>query len=184
MIKKVAITGGIAEGKSTVASFLANMGVEVISADEIARHCLESKEVKSQIQNQLGLAANFSRINLRDAITGNDIARRNLNSIIHPLVVERILESDADVYEVPLLIESCLMSLFQSIWVVTCGPKLQLERLTSRLNDGALAQKTISLQLDSEVKCAFADHIIRTDEPLSSVQSVVEALARSTGLVQ
>jgi dephospho-CoA kinase len=89
---------------------------------------------------------------------------------------------NADVVEVPLLIETCIQSLFERVWVATCGPEEQERRLVERLGDAGAARRLVASQLPTVVKCAFADQAIRTDQPLSSVQKAAGELARNSAL--
>jgi dephospho-CoA kinase len=109
--------------------------------------------------------------------------RREMNRILHPEILDRLVTSGAQVFEVPLLIESCLQGLFRRVWVVTCGADEQFRRLEARLGDQVLAARVIGSQLPSEVKCSFADHIVRTNQPPFSVHSEVVSLARADGFV-
>lgn len=182
VVTKIAITGGIAEGKSTVVGYLRELGCNVVSADEVAKRLWDDPRVQDKVSVLFKMPVPLDRETVRQRITDDVEARRSLNSVFHPRTTSGILESPAAVAEVPLLIEACLQGLFARVWVVTCGPELQLERLTARLGDPALARAMIATQLPSCVKCAFADHVIRTDQPVSSVKQLVESLARDHGL--
>lgn len=182
-VKKLAVTGGIAEGKSTVVGFLRDLGVSVVSADDTARELWNDPRIQDQISVRLGLPVPLSREAVREQIAEDPLARRAVNQVFHLPVTERLLQHPAQVAEVPLLIEACLQSLFDHVWVVTCGPEIQMERLVERVGNRVHAELLIETQLATCVKCAFADHVIRTDQPLSTVKHVVEALAREHDLV-
>ncbi|MCH8979965.1 MAG: dephospho-CoA kinase [Armatimonadetes bacterium] len=177
-ILQIALTGGIAEGKTTVLRALSEFGVRTASADEIAREVLEDPAVSALVAQSVGLAEPLDRDELGRAIAADPAKRRALNSILHPEILARMIEARADVIEVPLLVETCLQGAFRRTWVVTCGHEEQLKRLTRRFGDEGQALRTLALQLPTKVKCAFADRIIRTDRPIDSVVSDVRELAR------
>lgn len=180
---RLAITGGIAEGKSTVLGYLAAEGVPVVSADEVAREVFDDPETRSAIAGSLGLgsAAPDFRAAVRSRIVADPAARQALNAIMHREVLRRMLDreaADLTAFEVPLLIETCIQRYFDRTWLVTCGEEEQMRRLVARVGAEAEAKAMIAIQLPSRVKVAFADRIIRTDQPPSIVhRSAVEALA-------
>ena len=176
---QIALTGGIAEGKTTVLRALSEFGLRTTSADEIAREVLDDPAFSAQVAQRMCLSEPLDREGLGRAIAADPAKRRALNSVLHPEILARMIEVRADVIEVPLLMETCLQGAFRRTWVVTCGPEEQLRRLTERLGDEGEALKRLAQQLPTKVKCAFADRIIRTDRPPGSVVSDVRELVRT-----
>lgn len=181
---RLAITGGIAEGKSTVVGILREHGANCVSADEIARDVLLEVNIQTKVAMALGMALPLDRAELRDRISQNGFDRRLVNRILHPEVMCRIFESQARVVEIPLLFEGCVQNLFNKVWVVTCGPEEQLARLVARLGDSNLANSLIGTQLSTEIKLAFADQVVRTNCQLSNVQRQVVFLGQAYGLFE
>jgi dephospho-CoA kinase len=178
MAARIAITGGIAEGKSTVLGYLAESGLRIASADEIARDVYDLTPVQEALAHLTRVEGPVSRILLRERLAEEPDLRRKVNLLMHPYILKGIEASIADAIEVPLLLETCLYGMFNRVWVVTCGPQEQLRRLTQRLGSEDAARGLISTQLTSRAKCAFADTIVRTNaEELSVKRSVIEALA-------
>ncbi|MCC7103395.1 MAG: dephospho-CoA kinase [Fimbriimonadaceae bacterium] len=174
---KIAITGGIAEGKSTVLEVLRSEGLRVLSADEIVRQLWSERSTLDSLSQLLSLE-NPTKGDVTRAIVESNTARQVVNHLFHPLVHQRIMESDADAIEIPLLIETCMQSTVDQIWVVTCGSEEQLRRLSSRVGE-AQAQKMIRLQLPTRAKIPFADEVLRTNRPLRDVHTAIrQALAR------
>ena len=174
---RIAITGGIAEGKSTVLRILADMGHETASSDAYARECFYEASVQQGLASLLRLPAPVEPAQLRKALAESSEIRRGVNRLIHPHVVHRIVSSSAVFVEVPLLIESCLQSLFEQVWVVTCGPEEQLRRIVER--DGPeLAQKLVDSQLKSFAKTPFGDVVLRTNEGLETVKRNIRHAAK------
>lgn len=164
-------------------SYLAEAGVPTVSADDVAREVFHDPGFRDSILAAVGLDG--LQEDLRAAVRvriGEDArARRSLNAVMHAEVLRRMLSRAAPgltAFEIPLLIETCIQRHFDRTWVVTCGEAEQLRRLTARLGDEAAAAALIATQLRTPVKLAFADRIIRTDQPPSFVhRSAMEALA-------
>jgi len=170
---RIAVTGGIAEGKSTVVRFLGDFGHSTDSSDVFARECFYEPSTQLELATLLGGAPPVDAARLRSAISQSDDFRRQVNRVMHPGVVSRILQSSATFFEVPLLIETCLHPLFDQVWVVTCGPEEQRARLIQRDGD-ASAAKIMASQLTSFVKTPFADVVIRTNAPIETVKRFVQ----------
>jgi dephospho-CoA kinase len=175
---RVAVTGGIAEGKSTVLAMLDDLGFQTASSDQFARQAFYEAEVQAQFSKLTGLPLPVSPADLRGALVGSTVLRRAVNRIMHPHVVASIEESAAQFIEVPLLIETCLQTMFDEVWVVTCGPEEQTRRLDARYGQESGA-RLIDTQLSSFVKTPFADVVVRTNLPIETVKRYVEQVAQS-----
>jgi dephospho-CoA kinase len=176
---KIALTGGIAEGKSTVLQYLQDMGILVETSDGIARDLFS----EPYIQRELAVVVGVRQVvpsELRTAIASSSEIRRKVNKVMHPAIRLRIKQSIATVIEVPLLIEAALAGEFDRTWVVTCGPEEQRRRLVDRLGNAAVADGLIRAQLPTEVKLAFADMVIRTNTDELSVKRCVNAAVQRT----
>lgn len=183
-IRAIALTGGIAEGKSTVLSMCRDLGAKVASADEIGRQVFESQEVQVALADLLGVPDGRVRPEqVRAALAADSEIRYRVNQITHPKILAGIFASGADVIEVPLLIETCIHELFDEVWVVTCGPEIQRERLISRLKNEVLADQILATQLPTRAKIPFASVVVRTNNPPSDVLAYVSRhQSRWTGL--
>ncbi|MBS1723395.1 MAG: dephospho-CoA kinase [Armatimonadetes bacterium] len=180
---KLAITGGIAEGKSTVVSLLAGLGLTTCSADDVVRQMWGEEAFLSDVQSCLGLDDRPDKAIVRGLIAADQDKRRSMNRLTHNAVLERMASSGADVHEVPLLVEGCLSRLYRRVWVVTCGADEQLRRLTERIGSSEEARGLLASQLPTEVKCAFGDAIVRTNQQISNVKCHVESLAIAHRLI-
>jgi dephospho-CoA kinase len=174
---RIAITGGVAEGKSTVLQMLAEEGWRVQSSDHVAKRLFESPEVIGVVAQAAGLRPDFSRSELRDAILGSDQTRRAVNRVLHPRISAENAQVEASFFEVPLLFEACLHTSYDRVWVVTCGTAEQHRRLASRLGDSNLAERMIASQLPTFAKTLFADIIIRTNQNFETVRSMLREAA-------
>ena len=174
---KVAVTGGIAEGKSTVTGYLRDLGWKTASSDEVARQVFESEIVQEKLADLLKMNGPVTPPDLRERLWENSSLRRAVNSLMHPLILKKLEALNADAIEVPLLIETCLQGHFKRVWVVTCGLEEQQRRLKDRLGEDADTEAILSTQLPTEMKCAFADVIVRTNRPPEDVIRFIKAVA-------
>lgn len=174
----VAVTGGIAEGKSTVMQMIAERGYAVASADAIARELFLRPDVNAQLARLAGRDAPIEPAELREAILRAPAIRREVNRLLHPLIAKEMAASGASFIEVPLLIETCMQTAFDRVWVVTCGEETQRERLMARYGDEGTVTSILATQLPSRAKIPFADVIIRTNYPVQHVRRLLsKALA-------
>lgn len=175
---RLGITGGVAEGKSTVAGYIRDLGVPTVSVDDLARDVFEDPTVQQELSEALAVRAPIERGAFRELLFAEPLARARANRVLHPRILAAMLAAPEPVMEVPLLIETCLWRHFDLVWVVTCGPEEQLRRLSERVGNESEARRMIASQLPSRAKCAFADRIVRTNSPPSNVRSFVnDALA-------
>ncbi len=168
------VTGGIASGKSTVCGMFGELGLRVGSADEVAGEVFGDDRVQEFLRKELGEG------DLRELARGRmgDVEfRRRLNGLMHPLIWARLRNLDVDVIEVPLLVEAGLVSAFGRVLVCECPVEVVLERLVKRLGDGEVAKRLVGSQVGIGVRRVFGDEVIRTDEGMDSVRTVVRTLA-------
>ena len=191
-MKIIGITGGIASGKSTISKMFAANGGTVLSADDDARAVLSPdstalQAVFSRFPDVKRVDGSLDRATLAARIFGDAKDKADLEAIAHPAIIQRMQtaikaarsspESGILFYEVPLLYERDLDSLFDAVVVVFASPALQAERLQAReaaakrpaLSDTAIADR-LSSQMDPEEKARRADYVIRTDVPLSETE--------------
>jgi dephospho-CoA kinase len=186
---RVGLTGGIASGKSTVAQLFADRGVPVIDLDELARHVVAPGEpgleavVREFGPEVLDAAGQLDRQRLRTMVFGDPAARKRLDELLHPLILEtavREAERTGGPYQllvVPLLVESGLTGWVDRVLVVDCLPETQLERLLARdQGDEALARAMLAAQASREERLAAADDIISNDGAEHELTAAVETL--------
>ncbi|MBX3119972.1 MAG: dephospho-CoA kinase [Fimbriimonadaceae bacterium] len=172
-MKRIALTGGIAEGKSTVLGYLRDLGIAVESSDHIVSQLYENDSVLSELRAELAIEGPVTREIVRNLLQKRPEIFQTLNRIFHQRTLDRILKSSAQVVEVPLLFETCIQAQFDRVWVVTCGVEEQRRRLLSRYENESVAEQMLERQLPSRVKCAFADVIVRTNRSEASVLAFV-----------
>ena len=178
---RIAITGGIADGKSTVCALLEEMGHTVVSADDIVHELHTDPTILAKVRDEIGkdyvAAYGIDRDALREALSVDPEVRRQLNEILHPPVMSEVIvrtQTDGLAFaEVPLLIETATQGLFDEVWVVAAGVEMQRIRLIARLGSQEAADALLSTQLPTAAKIPFADRVIRTNEPVETVKSTI-----------
>ncbi|KTD08265.1 dephospho-CoA kinase [Legionella jamestowniensis] len=185
----VGLTGGIASGKSTVASLFKNKRITVISADQVARELMQSDEqVQEKIVKQFGesilnSSKEIDRIKLRQIIFANPEQRLWLEQLLHPLIRQRIVElvhnskSSYSIVEIPLLKERKSYPYLDRVIVVLAEPQEQIKRVMERDNcTQREAQAILAAQPSDAERIAIADDIIFNNTSLAALKLKVEAL--------
>lgn len=190
-MRRVGLTGGIATGKSYVASRFLAAGVPVIDADVLARDAVAPGSAGlAAVVERFGRVVltsdgTLDRARLGDIVFRDQAARRDLEAIVHPFV-RREIESFFErvppdvpfaVADIPLLYETGRQRQFDRVVVVACGRETQLTRVMAR--DGVTheeAEHRIAAQLPIDAKVTLADHVIRTDGTHEETDAQVTAL--------
>ncbi|WP_193607120.1 dephospho-CoA kinase [Nocardioides lijunqiniae] len=193
---QVGLTGGIASGKSTVSAILAELGAVVIDADKLAREVVErgtpglAAVVEAFGEGLLTPDGDLDRPSMGALVFRDEARRRTLESIVHPLVFERIvaLEEEAPegavvVHDIPLLAESGRADTFDAVVVVDVPPETQVERmLRDRGWTREDAESRIASQASREDRLAVATHVVdNTGSREDLRRRVEEVYAELTG---
>ena len=184
----VALTGGIASGKSVIARILEELGCYIHHADLVARELMEPEKpawesvVAHFGQKILNPDKTINRSILGEIVFSDNKERLFLNSIIHPLVFEKKKEiihelREEETYkifvsEAALTIEAGFSDFFDRIIIALCKRDIQIKRLMERdriTREDAI--KKIQSQMDPAKKSEFADYRIETS---GSVQETIE----------
>lgn len=189
----IALTGGIATGKSTVAQMLRDMGFVVIDADSLARAVVApGTPVQAAIVQSFGPAildagGSIDRKRLRDLVFADPRARTRLESITHP-AIRQALHDEIDrrglavgelvfFYEAALIFETGSEKDFREVWATSCPAQTQIERLEqARGIPRALGDQILAGQMAASAKANLADRVIDTSGDLASVRRQVEKL--------
>lgn len=167
-MKPVILTGGIASGKSTVLNKWREMGVEVASADEIAKSVFLTESVQQAIKNKTGVQ-DITREMIRTLVAEDVDFRNFLNKLTHPLIFREIEQCTSQAIEIPLAIEACLWNYSRAVVVTWCPIEVTTKRLFERGLSTEEAQGLISSQVSPNMRLCFADHVIRTNDEMSAV---------------
>jgi dephospho-CoA kinase len=185
---KVALTGGIASGKSTVLKMFKELGAKVLDCDRIAKALTRKgnrgykrivKEFGPEILDDKG---RIDRKKLAQIVFFDEEKRKKLNSLIHPLVYERLeermrrMKEDVVIVDIPLLVESGGERLFDKIIVVYSEPFVQLNRLIIRGISEGEALARMRSQASWEERLRVADFVIRGDVDIEETKREVEKI--------
>ncbi|MBY6203607.1 dephospho-CoA kinase [Halomonas denitrificans] len=191
----IALTGGIASGKTAVSDRFAALGVPVVDTDLLARDVVApgtpglDDVVEAFGAELLDETGALDRRALRERIFGDADARRRLESLLHPRIVQAARQaieragSDPQVryvvLVVPLLVETGLFEDADRVLVVDVPETLQLERLAARDGVGVeQARAAVAAQATREQRLAVADDVIDNTGSLDALDEEVERLDR------
>lgn len=196
------LTGGIASGKSAVASRFRERGVPVVDADKLARDVVaKGSEGLSAIVDAFGSEVlaeegELDRKKLAAIVFSDESKRKRLNALTHPLIAQagaRETQGHAErgeplvCYEAALLVENGMASAFRPLVVVAAPESAQLERAVLRdrsTREEALAR--IRSQMPLAEKAAAADLIVQNDGSLAELAAkadlALEEVCRRTGV--
>jgi len=174
----VGLTGGIASGKSYVASLLGELGASTIDADQVAREVVAPGSTGLvQVVGAFGFeillpSGELDRAKLGEIVFADTEKRIELEKILHPLIKARTTQlisqqpSDIVVYAVPLLVEANVDYPFDTIITVEAGVENQVSRLmTSRQMSESDARARIGAQTTSSDRAARANFVIDSSGP-------------------
>ena len=186
---RIALTGGIASGKSVVSDMFRELGAAVVDTDVIAREVVEpGRPALDEIRQRFGddvIDANgeLDRTALRKLIFDDDTARRDLEAILHPRIgdeTRRQAMAATGSYQlivVPLLVGSELLDFVDRVLVVDCDEQAQLKRLLARdAESPEQARRMLAAQASREQRLAIADDVIRNDGSLDDTERQVARL--------
>jgi dephospho-CoA kinase len=187
---KVALTGGIGSGKSTVADFLDELGAYVIDSDQLARDVVERgtpgyEAVLAAFGDGILTDGEIDRAKLAEIVFKDAAARATLESIIHPLVrdaAEKMVKSlpaDAVVInQIPLLVETDGAKRFDFVITVSADEDIRRRRLIERGMKEYEITKRLAAQVNDAAREAIANSIIRNNGSIHELRQVVEELWR------
>lgn len=190
----VALTGGIASGKSTVAEMFRELGAVCIDADEVSREVVEPGtagllDIVDAFGDDVLSNGQLNREALGRIVFADASAREQLNRIVHPLVrarSEALFEAARTasphaiiIYAIPLLVEAGSERSFDAVIAVSADEETRVHRLISaRGMTEAEARSRVSAQASEDQRLAIADHVIDTNGSLEQTQSQVDEIWR------
>ena len=186
---KVALSGGIASGKTTVSDALAEYGVPIVDTDVIAREVVASgtpglaKIAERFGDSVIDESGALERHKLREIIFSDASARKDLESILHPLIrtetVRQLQEHQSagapySVVVIPLLVETDQQKNYDHVIIVDVDPAIQLQRVMARDNSSKKqAESIIASQATRSQRLAVADDVIQNNSSHETVISQV-----------
>ena len=170
------ITGGIATGKTAVSDILKSLDIKVIDMDIISREVIKLPKIIQSIQNEFGSGVvkngTVDRKLLREFIFDDKAKVQKLNNIMHPAIIEKA-KNEIDrlkantpliVVVIPLLFETNLEYLTDSILLVTADYDKQVERIMTRDNSTKTnAENIIAAQMPLSEKVKKSNYVIENN---------------------
>ena len=185
----VALTGGIGSGKSTVANAFADLGINIIDADIIARQVVEHgtpalKAIAEHFGSEvIATDGSLQRRILRERIFSDPDEKKWLNALLHPLIqqeTQRQFQQATSPYllwVVPLLVENALYKKADRVLVVDVTPETQLRRTMQRDDvTREHVEQILAAQATREARLAVADDVIDNNGAPDAIVSDVARL--------
>lgn len=188
---RVALTGGIATGKSHVLDRCRRRGVPCLDADELAHGVMApgthaTAAIVGRFGDVLDASGAVDRPTMAPIVFGDAGARRDLEAIVHPAVYRAITAglrgfeliggSPFAIVAIPLLYETGRAGEFEKVIATVCPEDVQISRLLARGLSAEAARQRLSAQLPAEEKARRADYVIRTDGTHAESDAQVDAL--------
>lgn len=185
----VGLTGGIASGKSLVASAFERLGIDTIDADIVARDIVEPGEpALAEIAEHfgpdvIGDDGRMLRPKMREIVFQDPAAREVLEGITHPRIRQELArrrdasDSEYCMLVIPLMVKTGMDDLVDRVLVVDAPEHVQLERLVQRdgINED-LANKMIAAQDTRQLRLARADDVLLNTGPRKDIADLAAAL--------
>ena len=185
-MKKVAVTGGIGAGKTTVSNLFEKIGIPVFNSDEIAKELMHNdKQLKSDIIKAFGnesyINNELNRAYLSDIVFNDETLLNKINSIVHPQVGKEFnqwllnQQSKYIIYESAIIFENNSEDVFDKIICVIAPEEDVISRVMKR--NSFSRDKVISIisnQLPDQVKINKADYIIENINKSDLTDRVLE----------
>jgi dephospho-CoA kinase len=192
----IALTGGIASGKTAVAELFAKLGVPVLDTDQIARDVVApGMPALGQLVAEFGAEildaqGKLDRARMRERVFSDPAQRRKLESITHPVIRAELARrsaaagGDYQVHVIPLLVETGRADAYDRLLVVDCPQAAQIERLVAR--DGTSreqAEEILAAQVSREERLDAAHDVIENTGTLADLERFVQTLHRNYALL-
>lgn len=190
----IGITGSFGAGKSAIGEVLRQKGVCVFDTDELVRDILNAKSDttkkivhvfgKNIVSNKTG--EYIDRNVLGEIVFDDKNKRKELESIVHPVVIKTLLEMISAAKEkkiiavlVPLLFETGFESLFNETWCIVCNNEVRVKRLVDKGYTQEDIQKRSDSQFNQNKKAKLSNYVIDNSGDISDTrQLVIELLER------
>jgi dephospho-CoA kinase len=196
-MKRIGLTGGIGSGKSTAADFFRDAGVSVVDADAISRSltAVHGEAIPALIDafgsSILGSDGALDRVRLRQLVFSSDAHKHRLESIMHPLIAEKIEEAvraaiaanaRALVLDIPLLVENHTRwrPAVDHVCIVDCSIETQVQRVMKRSHmSSSEVLAIIDKQASRSSRLRCADIVIYNEQlTLPALKANVDAICK------
>ena len=192
----IALTGGIASGKSAVAEEFAKLGVPVLDTDQIARDIVApGTPALGQLVAEFGpeildADGRLNRAHMRERVFSDPEQRRKLEAITHPAIRAELAQraaaagGDYQIHVIPLLVETGRAEAYDRVLVVDCPEEAQIERLQARdSTTRQRAEEILAAQASREERLDAAHDVIENTGTLEDLQRFVQTLHQNYALL-
>lgn len=183
---KIAVTGGIGSGKSTVCRIIQSMGFPVYSCDEVYKSVLQDGQTVEELEREFGeqilnCDGSLNRPALSAIVFGDEAKLEKLNKITHPKIFEKLFEISTNddgvvFYEVPLLFEGGYEKLFDKVLVVLRDRKARINSIMVR---DSLTEEEVNNRLNKQFNYDNTDfakyYVIHNDGNIDDLRREVDA---------
>ena len=170
-MKKIGITGSVASGKSTASKYLSFKRGPLFSADDAVKKLYRNKNFKKLISEKLKIKNANIKENIKKKIVFSKKSFKKLEKIIHPLVrkqMKKFISKNSKkknlFFEIPLLIESKLMSNFDLIIFIKANKRIRLKRFLLKGGNKRIFQILNNKQLSDKKKIKFCNHVVTNEK--------------------
>ncbi len=185
----VALTGGIASGKTFISDEFAHLGVPIIDTDVIAHQIVEpGQPALQEIEDTFGIevidiTGRLKRAHLRSLIFSDPNSRKKLESILHPRIRQIAMKAASEVtgnycmLVIPLLTERGAYPNIDRVLVVDIATEIQISRLMTRDRcSREEAQQVLAAQASREQRLRIADDVLDNSGSLQQTRDAVALL--------
>ena len=174
-MKKIGITGSIASGKSTATKLLSTGRGPLFSADNVVKKLYQNKNFRKLILKKFNIknTPGFKNL-LKKKVLHDNKNIKKLEKMIHPLVRKKMkrftmINKNKKIlfFEIPLLIESKLMSFFDVIIFIKAKKEVRLKRFKSKGGKKKLFDLLNRKQMSDIKKIKFCDHVVVNEKKIS-----------------
>lgn len=193
----IGITGGIGSGKSEVCRLLSKHGYKVLFADYIAKDlykkdkALANKVVKAFGKEILNYKGVINLHKLKEVVFANKANFRKINDIVHPTVINHLMDTIKKLKQKIIIIESALVfdtefhKYLDYVIMVYSNKKNRIQRIM--LRDGAKKkdiEKIMGFQIDEKEKIEKSDFVVVNNKPIENLEKDIEFLAKVLNLLK
>lgn len=185
----IGLTGGIGSGKTAASDHFQQLGITIVDADVASRTVVEpGRPALQKIAERFGPEmiqedGGLNRALMRTRVFSTEEDRLWLESLLHPLIAEEIiqgLQNSKSPYSIlvsPLLLETAQVTMAERVLVIDVPVELQVERTMSRDNNSEEQVRAIvAAQSDRQQRLSKADDVIINDQDLKHLHQEVEKL--------
>jgi len=181
----IALTGGIGSGKSLAAEFFEGLGAVVIDSDQLARDAIERgspgfDEVVARFGDSILSGGEIDRSKLAEIVFQDEVARKDLEAIIHPRVREiatriaaRTPQDGVVINQIPLLFETNGQGRFDLVITVSASLEKRRARLAERGLKSYEIERRIAAQASDEQRASIADIVIENNGSIEELERKV-----------